>query len=177
MKLKLLIGILIFLIALNLATIGGFVYTQWKLDSDTGLPAGRETMRRGTRGRGISPRFDPEKRQELRRLLDSLHEETTELRTQMNGLEENAFALLEQDPVPRDSLDVILEQLSGLRLEISKLAMNKLIEAKIHMDSRQQQMFFRMILGSRPDRRPGFYKQRMGKPHSGEGKQQRGKRI
>ena len=177
MKLKLLIGVLLFLIVLNLATIGSFVYKQWTQEQTY------QTHRLGHRApvRIDGPRamraLDPEKRQALRRLLDEFHEETGDLRDQIGRMETEAFALLERKTVPRDSLDMIMEQLSGLHLEISRRATDKLIEAKIHLDPRQQKMFFRMILTARPERGPGFFKSQEDAPRRGTGQRKRGNRI
>jgi uncharacterized membrane protein len=172
-KLKLLIGILLFLIALNLATIGTFLYKQWKHSAPHPQQEKSSQIRRSERMRSL----DPEKRQVLRRLLEEFHEETGDLRDEIGRMEIEAFALLEREVVPRDSLDMVLEQLSGLRLAISRRATDKLIEAKIHLDPRQQKMFFRMILMSRPGHDPGMFEQRPGGPPRGRDQNGRGGRI
>lgn len=177
MKLKLLIGILLFLIALNLATIGSFLYSQWKQPNRIAAPLpGPDREDRGARIRRLPP-IEQEKRDELRRLLHQLHRETAELRGQIDDLEAEALILLERDPVPRDSLDLIVEQISGLRVEINRRAMDKLIEAKNHLDPHQQRMFFRMILGSRPDRHVDVDHGPGEGPHDRRGGRHRGNRI
>jgi hypothetical protein len=162
------------LIVLNLATIGSFVYLQWK-DSRTAVPGPSD----------IAPPVPPdrlraidrEKRAELRRLLVELHGETADIRGRIGALEAEALRHLERDPVPRDSLETILDQTSALQREVSRHAVDKLIEAKIHLDTRQQRVFFRMILRSRPDRQPGFGHPPRGQPRPDRDGHRRGGRI
>ncbi len=139
MKLKLLIGVLLFLIVLNLATIGTFMYKQWKQEDTNWAP--RTERRPPNRRPGEMRTLNPEKRQVLRRLLKEFHEESGELRDEIGRKEIEVIALLERETVPRDSLNMVLEQLSELRLEISRRATDKLIEAKVHLDPRQQRIY------------------------------------
>lgn len=180
MKLKLLVGALLFLIVLNLATIGSFLYSQWKQDNRYAAPVpgfhGGERPHHRAERQGF-PRFEPESREELRRLLEQLHRETADLREQINDLEIEAFGLLERDPVPRDSLDHVIEQIAGLRLDVNRRAMDKLIESKVHLDPQQQRIFFRMVLGSRPDRHIGLDHRSRRTRRDGSGQRHRGDRI
>jgi hypothetical protein len=176
-KLKLLVGTLLFLIVLNLATIGSFLYSQWRQGSRyEAPPVAHPGDRRGERARHTH-RIAPENREELRRLLGQLHEETADLREQINELETEAVGLLERDPVPRDSLDRIVEQIAGLRLEVNRRALDKLIESKVHLDPQQQRIFFRMVLGSRPDRHTGLDHKPRQMHRNGSGQKRRSGRI
>lgn len=179
MKLKLLVGALLFLIVLNLATIGSFLYSQWKQDSRYEAPPSRfhSERPRNHAERDRVHRFAPESREELRRLLEELHRETADLRKQISDLETEAFGLLERDPVPRDSLDLFVERIAGLRLEVNRRAMDKLIESKVHLDPQQQRVFFRMVLGSRPDRHIGLDHRPRRMRRDGSGERRRGDRI
>ncbi len=177
MKLKLLIGVLLFLIVLNLATIGTFMYKQWKQEDTNWAPRAERRPPVGNRKSGEMRTLKPEKRQVLRRLLEEFREETGELRDEIGRKEIEVFALLQRETVPRDSLNVVLEQLSDLRLEIGRRATDKLIEAKVHLDPRQQRMFFRLILMSRPDHDSGMFDKRPGEPRRGGRQKGRGDRI
>jgi uncharacterized membrane protein len=176
-KLKLLAGVLLFLIVLNLATIGTFVYTQWKQEDTYRAPRVNRFPSSGIRRPGEMRALDPEKRRALRSLLGEFHEETRDLQDEIGRKEVEVFALLERETVPRDSLNMVLNQISDLRLEISRRATDKLIEAKIHLDPRQQRMFFRMILMSRTGHDNGMFDQRPDEPPRGRGRKERGDRI
>jgi hypothetical protein len=167
-KVKLLIGALVFLIVLNLATIGSFVYTQWNRGGDRALPerfapdAPRAVARNrgeGERARRSMP-VPPGKRAELRRLLSELREETEELRSRTATLEEKVLETMRLDPVPRTELDSLLSEIAAARLEISRKATEKLIEARTHLTPEQLEHFYEMVLRSRPDHSGGYYRQR-----------------
>jgi uncharacterized membrane protein len=179
-KPKLLIGILVVLIALNLATIGSFVVMQWKRGD-------REYISRIPPG----PRFPSEKilgeppdthhagqfrltrenRMQLRQLLTDFQEDTAELRAQVHGMEVDAFALMERDPVPRSELDSVLAEISAARLAIRRMAVDKLIESKTHLSPLQQKHFYRAILQTHTGRGMG-----LGPYHSPRSGKDRGQR-
>ena len=165
MKVKLLIGALIFLIVLNLATIGSFVYTQWKRGQYDVAPApvphrppradrpDQEFPRRAMR-------LDAAERAELVRLLREFMEETAEQRTRITALEEQAFERMQRTPVPRAELDSLLAEIEKTRLDISRKATDKLIEAKTHLSPEQLEHFYQRILTSRPGHREGHHGRR-----------------
>ena len=157
MKLKILIGVLVFLIVLNLATIGSFVYmrvTQGERTDRWPVPG----MMRGTSRPGErAPRaeFRNEHRKELRKLFREFHSETQDLRLRIHDLQGEAFALMQQDPVPKAEVDSLLEEISTLHLQISKAATQKMIESREFMSPEQMKMFFNAIRGPAPGGRGG----------------------
>lgn len=158
MKIKLLIGALVFLIVLNLATIGSFVFLQWKgnraITSIRTPAAGMSRLRTGGRGIGRRMRLHREERQELWRLFEEFRSETAELATRVRELEHQSFALMQRDPVPRDSLDTLLEEIAEVRLTISRKATDKLIEASVHLTPEQRRMFYASVLEAGNPRAP-----------------------
>jgi hypothetical protein len=170
-KVKLLIGALIFLIVLNLATIGSFVYTQWKRGREHAAwaPTPPDLQRSG-RSTGDTVRsrrhagFGHEERAELWRLLSEFMEETAELRSKTTDLEEQVFDRMRRDPVPRAELDSLLAEIASVRLEITRRATDKLIEARAHISPEQLEHFYERILGSRSDGRRMGYRHRFGGP-------------
>jgi uncharacterized membrane protein len=149
-KIKLLIGVLVFLIVLNLATIGSFVYLQWSRGRDhvSILVPAPEVSRRGREGRqlGRGMRLRKDERSELWRLLEEFRGETEALGNRVRELERRSFGLMQREPVPRDSLDNLLEEISAVRLEISRRAADKLIEASVHLTPDQQRHFYAAVL-------------------------------
>jgi uncharacterized membrane protein len=162
-KLKLLIGVLVFLIVLNLATIGSFVYMRWTSEPPDLVPPAPpsqgeiEMGRPGPRGTRPHERFRlrPEERAELGRLLAELRSETADLELRIAELERQVFERVQEQPVDRDEIDSLLTEISAARLAISRAAADKLIEAKAHLTPDQQELFYRAILHARSQSRAG----------------------
>jgi uncharacterized membrane protein len=167
-KIKLLIGALVFLIVLNLATIGSFVYLQWSRGRDHAsiLVPAPEVSRRGREGRqfGRGMRLRKDERNELWRLLEDFRVETEALGNRVRDLERQSFGLMQRDPVPRDSLDILLEEISAIRLEISRRAIDKLIEASVNLTPGQRRYFYAAVLAAGDLRGPRYGKPGMGAP-------------
>jgi len=169
-KLKVMIGVLVFLIVLNLATIGTFVYTQWKRSGPEYAfpgPMGPERplderfgSRRGSRSR---LRLPDAQRRELHALFDEFLTETAELREHVRDLESQTFALMQRDNVSRPQLDSLLGEIAATRLEISRRAADQLIKSKTHLTPESRKAFYDAILDSRPRMRQGM-RQHQGQP-------------
>jgi uncharacterized membrane protein len=161
MKLKLLIGVLLFLIVLNLATIGTFVVIHFMR-----APEPDRFGKWGPRGKHPMGEQHPlgelssEERKQLRGLLMELFTETSDLRDRVQELEGEALELLKQDPVPRAQVDSLLGEISEVRVQAVTRAVDKLIEAKSFLTPEQQEMFYQAILraghGGPPGRRGPF---------------------
>jgi uncharacterized membrane protein len=154
MKLKILVGVLVFLIVLNLATIGTFLYMRFtRPEAPPGLfpgaAPGAPHDARATRLRHLPP----ERREELVRLLGEFHAETAALRARTADLENEAFALMQLDPVPSARVDSLLREISSARLEVSRIAVRKIVQAKSVLPLEEQRLFFNAILEARPAHR------------------------
>lgn len=157
MKVKLLIGVLVALIVLNLATIGSFVVMRWRASaSDTGLwPPGDGRVRWSPPG-GERPRarrsfrLPAEERGQLRSLLNEFRSESEALRQKIREDENLTFELMQREEVPRAQVDSLLEEITKARLESGRLAVDKLIESKAYLTPQQQKLFFESILQIRP---------------------------
>ncbi len=158
MKIKVLIGVLVFLIAINLGTIGSYIY----------LRLTNENRKPGNKAFGEFPdmpaerpdlRLNREQRQQLIRLLRDFNEESRETRLQIRELEKEIFQLLQENQVPMKKVEQELKKMSELRLDISQLAIKKMIDAKKFLTTQQQARFFNDIMHERPsipERRGGF---------------------
>jgi hypothetical protein len=187
MKIKILIGVLVFLIVLNLATIGSFLFMRWRADDDAPRVPRAPRVTRINRNHELphtpAPPFRPsgEERKQLFALLEGFRADTEELRLEMFALEENVFELMRRDEVPRARVDSLLQEIAGVRTEIGRLAIDKLIESKEYLSPEQQQRFFESILETRSGRgggRRGHQERRSGEaPGRGGHKQDKGDRI
>jgi uncharacterized membrane protein len=153
MKLKILVGLLVFLVVLNLAALGTFMVGHFSRPPRPPLHGLHgDSAERGSRG-GERPwlrRLPHKERDELFNLLQEFQRETHDLRVRAHSLEGEAFGLMQRDPVPTARVDSLLAEISTARLEISRIAARKLIEAKTVLRPEQQRMFFDAILGARP---------------------------
>jgi len=151
MKTKMLVGILLFLIIINLSTIGVFVFHMLR------GPKEAETMaREGGRLPGMmtpeSPmmHLQPEVRDRMHQLMTSFREDTRDLQQKIFVLEDTTVALLKNDPPPMGRISDNLKQISDLRLLINQKAIHNLLRAKSFLPPEQQDMFFRAIMQARP---------------------------
>ncbi len=148
MKLKVLVGILVFLILVNLATIGSYVYLQAGKDKPTSinfLP-----------GPPVPPNypdldFSPEQRRQLKKQLDDFKRETQPIKEKERKLENKTFELLQQNPVPRLEIDSNLHIIANIKLELSRKAIQNLIEAKKILTPKQQELFYDAIIRAKPE--------------------------
>jgi Spy/CpxP family protein refolding chaperone len=145
MKVKVLIGILIFLVVINLATIGSFLYYQWQKPVEITFPPLRQ---------GMQPlhelNLDRAQRHQLRNLLLEFKAETKSLNDQVRVLEEEIFAMLQEDTSEHDLIDEKLEKIAGLRLEISKKIIDKFYNTRNFLSPMQQKHFFNALMKERP---------------------------
>jgi hypothetical protein len=151
MKTKMLVGILLFLIVINLSTIGVFVFHMLRgpreaepTSAEVGRPAGMMAPE--------SPmmRLQPEVRERMHKLMMSFREDTRELQQKIFVLEDTTVALLKNDPPPMNRISDNLRQISDIRLLINQKAIHNLIQAKSFLPPEQQEMFFRAIMQARP---------------------------
>ncbi len=155
MKLKVLVGVLIILIAINLATIGSYLYTLTKhgdrdrpdVPGPMMLPPELPNETPFERpGLALMKKLNREERHQLMQLLNELRMETEELRTSIHAMEADVMEMLRQDIIPSDRVDSLLEEISEAHLQVSRKATNKLIEAKSHLSPEQQMLFYDAIL-------------------------------
>lgn len=158
MKVKVLIGVLVALIVLNLATVGSFVYTQWRAARIDAPPfpyrqaPGPRTSppEWGRQGKRAPFRPSREERRQLMELLAEFRTDTEELRRKTLEDERRVFELMQREEVPRARVDSLLEEITRARLETGRLAIDKLIESKAYLSPQQQERFFDAILNARP---------------------------
>ena len=97
-------------------------------------------------------------------LLMEIREETQGLQEELDALESQAVAAMQQDEVSAVELDSLLVEISDVRLEMSKIAVAKMLDAKSVLSEEQQEVFFRTIGEMRRMGRGGkpFMKKRWG---------------
>ncbi|MCX6134325.1 MAG: hypothetical protein NTU47_10980 [Ignavibacteriales bacterium] len=152
MKTKVLVGILLFLIVVNLSTIGVFVYHTFQSGSRQPNAGPFEGGRPPGMMGGESPmmRMQPEVRERMHALMMSFREDVKDTEQQILVLEDSTVAMLKNDPAPMDRINENIKKLSDLRLIINEKAVHNLLQAKSFLNSEQQEMFFRAIMQARP---------------------------
>jgi Spy/CpxP family protein refolding chaperone len=151
MKTKVLVGILLFLIIVNLSTIGVFVFHMLRgsLEPEPMSPEGGRPEGMMAPGSPMM-RLQPEVRERMHKLMVSFREDTRDLQQKIFILEDTTVALLKNDPPPMGRVSDNLKQISDLRLLINQKAIHSLIQAKAFLPPDQQDMFFRAIMQARP---------------------------
>ncbi len=144
MKLKILIGVLVFLILVNLATIGSFFYFQMHRPDHPpgGVFDGRpphDMMRLGA-----------EKRAQLRELLENFHQITRADQQQLHQSTDELFELLQSDSASTEEIDNALQSIETLRSKINHKMIETLLQAKTFLSPKEQKRFFNSMMRARP---------------------------
>jgi len=168
MKVKILVGLLIFLIVVNLATIGSYIYFRMDDKSDRMIPRFRNSDFPVRFQKPPHLDLDREQMHQLLELRMSFERDTRELSEQIRALREGIFQMLKNDSVAMTDIEGKLDDISRLRTQIDKAAINKLIEAQEYLTPVQRDHFLRFLLKAPPDldneppfrRRPGFLRDR-----------------
>lgn len=151
MKTKVLVGVLVFLIVVNLVTLGTYLFITLTKPPEPRFPMGPRGMMmgEGRRGMGMGPMsFDDEQRHELMSHMMELHEEVQPLRDSVMELEREALELLKQETIPLDEVDRTLARIAELKLRMSQAATRKVVDAKSSLTPEQQEFFISMIIRS-----------------------------
>lgn len=152
MKTKVLVGILLFLIVINLSTIGVFVYHLLTPPPPALEPfAGEGEPAPGMMGPGMPMmRLKPEAREQMHKLMIAFREEIKGYQEQIFALEDSTVALLKNDPPPMSRVNERLKQMADLRLLVNEKAVHNLLQAKKFLSPEEQEVFFRAIMQARP---------------------------
>ena len=154
MKIKILAGILVFLIVLNLVTIGSYVYFRWMAPQRPPMmmpPMMREHWMRH------HPRFTPEQREKMRELHQQFLEEIAGDREAIFTLRREILEMLKQDTVDTALLARKLDSISIYRGRIERKGLEMLYRTRHILPFAQRQEFYRML-----ERVGGFYWHRPG---------------
>lgn len=147
MKLKILVGILLFLIVVNIATIGSYIYFRVQDNGERRndrFDFPRDFHRRFSR----PPHLDltPEQMQQLLELRMSFAEDTKELSLEMAKSRGEIYEILKSDSVSWTMIEEKLQQIANFRMQIEKIAIKKLIEAQDYLSLKQRELLFRFLL-------------------------------
>jgi hypothetical protein len=171
MKIKVISGVLIFSLALNLAVIGTFLYRR-VLMTDHDFPP---KDRIGGRTKFLKDMdLEDEKRTKLIEVFSEFRKTNKETAIQINALEDQLFETLKGESMDVDRAYLIMDQIGEKKLALGKKALDQFIKAKSFLSPEQQDHFYRMLMKGKPN--PRFGK---GKPSDGmpkERKERMGKR-
>ena len=168
---KLLIGALLFLIVINLATLGSYVYYRW---TQTAPPLPDHIPPRGMRGPlwhkvdGARLHLSPEQRSQLHHIMQEFREETRDLRYQIMNKEEQVLQMLQTDSIKDEDIEQALLTISELQFEMRKIAIRKLVKAKSFLKPEQQEQFYLSLIQGRfryPDMKPHAPPESMRRQH------------
>lgn len=143
MKTKVLVGALLFLIVLNLATLGTWLYVRF-----VGPP---EQPRLSVGGPpALMRQLDEATQEKLREVMMSFRDDVMPLQRQVRRAEDSVALLLQQDPVPVKTIHGLLRRIADLRTSVSERAVERLVATKSFLTPEQQRMFFRAVIDAQP---------------------------
>ncbi|UCH65879.1 MAG: periplasmic heavy metal sensor [Ignavibacterium sp.] len=158
MKIKLLVGGLIFLIIINLATIGTFLIMQLSKDEQKFKYRAQDSLmippflHPDSRGE----RLNDEQRQKLFGMFKKFRTETREVNEEIKVLQHEIQELLMSEEINEEELNAKMQKIAELRLSISRAAIKNIIEAKTFLTPEQVEHFVRAIMHFRPPHRDGM---------------------
>ncbi len=118
MKIKILVGVLVALMVINIAALGSFLY----------LHHHAKNAKQPNRAHRFAIRYVPEKdRAKFFRTARARRMDIGPLAEETSALEKDLIASMRQNPVPRAHIDSVLEQISRNRLEINRKATDRMI--------------------------------------------------
>ncbi len=154
MKIKILVTFLIFLIILNFATLGSYVYYRWIHPQRIEYP--REFMPERPRMR--PPRLNSEQRKKLLHLRREFQKTTRPYLDEKSAIRGEIANLILQEPVDTAAIYDRLNQIEEIQKEIDIQAISMLIKTRQFLTPDQMSAFYAMLdmYGNRPERRPGM---------------------
>ena len=143
MKTKVLVGVLLFLILVNLGTIGVYVFRLLR-------PGPPEAAFLSDREGQPALALRPEAREHLRGVMERFQEDTRDLQKEAEQIEDSTVALLCMEHVPMEQVQTSLRSLADVRLRLSTHAVASLLAAKPYLRPEEQNTFFRSVVHARP---------------------------
>jgi Spy/CpxP family protein refolding chaperone len=152
MKVKTMVGTLIFLIVLNIGVLGTIVYLNI---ADQQPPIARFL--------NPEPRFEPpfagqleqienltpEQQQKMVQLVESYQSDIESLQKEIHALEQEMFQMLiNEEKIDPMETEEILQKIAEFRLQISKHALESLKKSKTFLTEEQQETFIRRIMST-----------------------------
>ena len=146
MKIKVLIGILIFLIVLNLATIGTWLYFQFAPSAHfewRPIPMKEAPMR--FRMRPPIHDLTPEQRQQLRQLVQEMRQIKGPIEKQLQSIHNQLRTALTDTAVTIDSLRMLLDSLANIQRQLNDITIHYFLSARQFLTPQQRQRIFQHL--------------------------------
>jgi Spy/CpxP family protein refolding chaperone len=147
MKLKILIGVLVTLIIVNIAAVDTYLYYNLANrpgdnpdNMSPGVPASG-----GEQGDDPLAKLNDTQRKEIRTLMQEFKRSTGELYGRIKVLDDDILTLIQQEPSQKEKIEQDLKEISTLRMEISKIAVEKIMQTKSYLSKEQQEKLFSAI--------------------------------
>jgi Spy/CpxP family protein refolding chaperone len=151
MKLKILIGILVFIVIVNIVAVDTYLYYHL-----VGKSTEYSDNKSHDRTIGSKQFDDPlttlndTQRNKLREIIEEFRKSTGELNGRIRILDDEILNMIQVDLSHKEKIDQNLKEISSLRLEISKIAIDKIIRTKSFLSKEQQKQLFSAIFRVKP---------------------------
>ena len=149
MKIKVLIGILVFLIVLNLATIGTWVYLHVFKSPIPRAPRVERLLQRplwSMRRRPPLEDLTPEQRQQLGNLFREMRRQKQPVEKRLREIHLRLREALLDTTVTEDSLRSLLDSLVTLQRQLNEITIEHFLKARHFLTPEQQKRIFRHLL-------------------------------
>ncbi|HLX13090.1 MAG TPA: periplasmic heavy metal sensor, partial [Bacteroidota bacterium] len=140
MNVKLLIGILIFLVIVNLATTGTYLFLTLRHHAEPAPVLG------GGPPPPIPMDLSSDQQEKLHQLMRSFHDDTRAMHDSIKTVEDSTMSMLQHNPVDRQAIEALMATAASLHLRISERAVQSLMDAKAFLTPEQQKHFYNMIM-------------------------------
>jgi Spy/CpxP family protein refolding chaperone len=151
MKLKILIGILVFIVIVNIVTVDTYLY--YHLVGKSIEYSDNKSLDRTIGSKQVDDpltTLNDVQRNKLREIIEEFRKSTGELNGRIRILDDEIIKLIQAESVQKDRIDQNLKEISSLRLEISKIAIDKIIRTKSFLSKEQQEQLFGAIFRVKP---------------------------
>ena len=148
MKVKVIVGVLIFLITVNLATLGSYIYYRWQEQKQIAQLqefAGRDGIfpRSGRRGPMPRIRLKSDQKQQLRRLIQELQQQLAPDYLKVQQYQQKVFHALVADRPPMDSIQHYLKAIQNIQFRIKWATVQQIQQARSFLNEDQYRQLVR----------------------------------
>lgn len=149
MKGKVIGGILIFSLILNVAVIGTYLLKRFD-KPDSFFASGKW----GGKGHFLKDMdIDKREQEKIIELFREFRASSVETHKQIHDLEDELYTIIKKDSTDWHKADQIMDEIGEKRLNLSKYALRHFLKLKTFLTPEQQENFYNKIMKNRPDSR------------------------
>jgi Spy/CpxP family protein refolding chaperone len=152
MNVRVLTGVLVFIMIVNIAAVDAYVYYHMmgaSAEPPQDVLPGPRSLGREQGGDPLAG-LDEQQRNRLREIMEEFRKSTGELNGRIRTLDDEIFKLIQTDSIQSERIARNLEDISTARLEINRIAIDKILKTKSFLSREQQTRLFNAIFRMKP---------------------------